>query len=281
MLTPVIPAKRYLERRAPHLHAATKAQINECYAKKRSGDPQFQDLTAAMKTRLRATVGEQHWKKGHDYFHHFRKMNDMRQTTQPAGRRRRGVGLSADGAARFADQGESPFGNAATSSMDSGGVNGASSGATASAATMLLGRDEDPFDTMVSSITNPSTLESYARNVSMSPHNFSDFHYPFGCDHCDVKFVTNHKAKKHERKCKKNNRKNVKAEKVKAEKKAVKEKAEKEEGDDVEEAEEITYTSYRPAKLKYGKDHPGELFMVLRVQSFVTTGIGMCLEQAL
>jgi len=33
----------------------------------------------------------------------------------------------------------------------------------------------------------------------------------------------------------------------------------------VEEAEEITHTSYRPAtaKLKYGKDHPGELFMVL------------------
>ena len=106
------------------------------------------------------------------------------------------MGLNADGAAHFADQGESPFGNAATSSMDSGGVNGASSGATASAATMLLGRDKDPFDTMVSSFTNPSTLESYARNVSMSPHNFSDFHYPFGCDHCDVKFAMNHKAKK-------------------------------------------------------------------------------------
>ena len=28
-------------------------------------------------------------------------------------------------------------------------------------------------------------------------------------------------------------------------------------GDAVEEAEEITYTSYRPKKLVYGKDHPG------------------------
>ena len=32
---------------------------------------------------------------------------------------------------------------------------------------------------------------------------------------------------------------------------------EREEGDDVEDAEEISYTSYRPGKLKYGKDHPG------------------------
>lgn len=39
---------------------------------------------------------------------------------------------------------------------------------------------------------------------------------------------------------------------------------EKEDGvdDDIEEAEEITYTSYRPSKLKYGKDHPGTYIML-------------------
>mmetsp|Transcript_22735 Transcript_22735/g.41711 ORF Transcript_22735/g.41711 Transcript_22735/m.41711 type:complete len:169 (+) Transcript_22735:459-965(+) len=166
----------------------------------------------AMKTQLRATVGEQHWKKGHDYFNHHRKMEEMRQNTQLVGRtmetlrrRRRGNAATAGvngAAARFADQGENPFGNnaATASSMGSGAVNGAASmnGATASAATMLLGRDEDPFDAMVSSITNPSALESYARNVSMSPNTFSDFGYPanFGCNHCDEKFVTHHTDKK-------------------------------------------------------------------------------------
>ena len=133
--------------------------------------------------------------------------------------------------ARFTEQGEDPF--------------------DASAASMILGRDEDPFDAMASSITDPSTLESYARNLSLSPND-------------------SRTAKKHERKCKKDTRKKAKAEKIKAKKNAAKEK---EEGDDIEDAEEITYTSYRPAKLKYGKDHPGELLMVLRVQS--------CFEHAL
>lgn len=57
-------------------------------------------------------------------------------------------------------------------------------------------------------------------------------------------------------------RKKVKAEqrgqqqqqKVKAEKQKAKEKEEGEE--DVEEADEITYTSYKPQKVKFGVDHP-------------------------
>jgi len=112
-------------------------------------------------------------------------------------RRRRGNAAAAPSmgsggvnrTARYADQGENLFAI--------GGVNGAAS-IGASAATILLGRDEDPFDAMVSSIKNPSTLESFARNVSMAPNNFSEFDYAanFGCNHCDEKFVTHHTDKK-------------------------------------------------------------------------------------
>lgn len=72
----------------------------------------------------------------------------------------------------------------------------------------------------------------------------------------NVKFATNHKAKKHERKCKKTIGRTAKQKRSRRRRRPWKKKAEKEEGDDVEEAEEITYTSYRPAKLKYGKDYP-------------------------
>jgi hypothetical protein len=55
------------------MHAAAKAQIKECYKKNKSGDPLFCSLTTSMKTRLRSTVGELHWKKAHNYLEHFLK----------------------------------------------------------------------------------------------------------------------------------------------------------------------------------------------------------------
>ncbi|KAL7542501.1 hypothetical protein ACHAXR_011829 [Thalassiosira sp. AJA248-18] len=148
------------------------------------------------------------------------------------------------------------------------------------------GNDTDPFEAMALSITEGGRMTMNARKVSMSPtttntdtqgyindndlmmnmmnmdnshstnhHRFIGMtHKPFSCAHCDERFRTYRRAKRHQRQCSgKKNR--VKAErKVKAETKQP--TKEKEEGDDVEEAEEITYTSYRPAKLKYGKDHP-------------------------
>ena len=107
---------------------------------------------------------------------------------------------------------------------------------------------------------------NYARKVSMSPPTINGSsadssatsNKPFGCRHCSERFDNIRASRRHEKKCKKKQKK-VKAEKkVKGEEKlsAESDGNEKEEAEDVEEAEEITYTSYRPMKLNFGKDHP-------------------------
>ena len=53
------------------MHIKAKAQIKECYEKKKSGDPNYSSLTTSMNIRLRQTVGETHWKVAHDYLDHF------------------------------------------------------------------------------------------------------------------------------------------------------------------------------------------------------------------
>jgi len=83
------------------------------------------------------------------------------------------------------------------------------------------------------------------------------------CSLCSERFVTQNQRRKHEKKCREEQRKKkIKAERgrgggqsdlFKAEKPPAKEM---EEGEDVEEADEITYTSYQPQKLKFGMDHP-------------------------
>ena len=65
--------KRYLEQRDKAMHKKAKEDIRVCYEKSKSGDPQFKSITESMKVRLRATVGEMHWKKAHDYLNNFLK----------------------------------------------------------------------------------------------------------------------------------------------------------------------------------------------------------------
>lgn len=65
--------KRYLERRDINIYTQAKAKIKECYAKNKAGDPMFRSLTASMKAGLRLTVGEEYWKKCHDYLTHALK----------------------------------------------------------------------------------------------------------------------------------------------------------------------------------------------------------------
>ena len=55
------------------MHTKAKAQIKECYERNKARDPAFVSLTTSMKSRLRATVGDQYWKKAHDYLDHFLK----------------------------------------------------------------------------------------------------------------------------------------------------------------------------------------------------------------
>lgn len=109
---------------------------------------------------------------------------------------------------------------------------------------------------------------STSARVSMSPTE--SYHVPyaarsnqFSCSLCTQTFATHFQKRKHEKRCRKKQRKKkVKAERsgrgnqvvVKAEKQKAKEKEEGEE--DVEEADDITYTSYRPQKLRFGVDHP-------------------------
>lgn len=112
-------------------------------------------------------------------------------------------------------------------------------------------------------------VTSTSARVSMSP---TMNHVPsaisaarsnkFSCSLCPQKFATQFQRRKHEKRCRKTQRKKkVKAERsgrgnqvVKAEKQEAKEKEEG--GEDVEEADDITYTSYRPQKLRFGVDHP-------------------------
>jgi len=64
---------RYLEQRDLNMHVKAKAQIKECYEKNKIGDPNFRSLTLSIKTRLRQTVGEAHWKKAQEYLDGFLK----------------------------------------------------------------------------------------------------------------------------------------------------------------------------------------------------------------
>lgn len=99
----------------------------------------------------------------------------------------------------------------------------------------------------------PSTVSAAARSNK------------FSCSLCPQTFPTQFLRRKHEKRCRKKmqrkKKKKVKAERlgrgnqvVKAEEQKAKEKEEGEE--DVEEADDITYTSYRPQKLRFGVDHP-------------------------
>jgi len=106
------------------------------------------------------------------------------------------------------------------------------------------------------------SLSPTMNNHAAGPLTAATLKKRYGCSLCSERFITQNQKRKHEKKCRKKQRKRIKAEQqrsgrgvgqVKAEKQPVKEK---EEGEDVEEADEITYTSYKPQKLKFGMDHP-------------------------
>ena len=62
---------RYLEQRDPAMHARAKVAIREYYGRnKKLGSA---DFTRNLKAHLKATVGETHWRKAHNYLEHFWK----------------------------------------------------------------------------------------------------------------------------------------------------------------------------------------------------------------
>ena len=71
------------------MHVKAKAQIKKCYEKNKSGDPNFRSLRTSMKARLRETVGEDYWKKAHDYLDHFLKQKMMAERRNAENRKRR------------------------------------------------------------------------------------------------------------------------------------------------------------------------------------------------
>ena len=88
----------------------------------------------------------------------------------------------------------------------------------------------------------------------------------YSCSLCPQKFYSEYQKRKHEKKCRKKHQKKMKRErergqKVKAEKSSNNNDKEMEEGGGggggvEEEADEITYNSYKPQKLTFGMDHP-------------------------
>jgi len=64
---------KYLEQRDTAMHTRAKAEIKDCYEKNKNGDPAYTSLTHSMKARLKVTVGDEYWKKAHNYLEHFFK----------------------------------------------------------------------------------------------------------------------------------------------------------------------------------------------------------------
>jgi hypothetical protein len=113
------------------------------------------------------------------------------------------------------------------------------------------------------SVKREKYATSTTARVSLSPTPMNNNQKnSYECSICSATFYNFTNKRRHEKKCRKAQRKKIKAErrmgnKVKAEGAATKQPAkEKEEGEDVEEADEITYTSYKPQKVTYGHDHP-------------------------
>ena len=103
---------------------------------------------------------------------------------------------------------------------------------------------------------------SHEIGCTLNPNKNTKATTSYECSICSTKFHNFTTKRRHEKKCRKAQRKKIKAErrmgnKVKAEGAATKQPAkEKEEGEDVEEADEITYTSYKPQKVTWGHPHP-------------------------
>ena len=114
------------------------------------------------------------------------------------------------------------------------------------------------------SVKREKYATSTTARVSLSPTPMNNNKKnTYECSICSATFYNFTNKRRHEKKCRKAQRKKIKAElrmghKVKAEgAAATKQPAkEKEEGEDVEEADEITYTSYKPQKVTFGHDHP-------------------------
>lgn len=113
------------------------------------------------------------------------------------------------------------------------------------------------------SVKREKYATSTTARVSLSPTPMNNNQITYECSICSTKFHNFTTKRRHEKKCRKAQRKKIKAErrmgnKVKSEgAAATKQPAkEKEEGEDVEEADEITYTSYKPQKVTWGHPHP-------------------------
>lgn len=73
---------KYLENKDPNMHARAKQVIRECAEKNKKKEHGFESVTASMKTRLRATVGESYWKRAEGYLTHFQtKMLERKKAT--------------------------------------------------------------------------------------------------------------------------------------------------------------------------------------------------------
>ena len=70
---------KYLEQKDPQMHTRARHVIRECAEKSKKKEQGYESVTASMKTRLRATVGEQYWKRAEDYLTHFQQKMQERK----------------------------------------------------------------------------------------------------------------------------------------------------------------------------------------------------------
>ena len=76
---------RYLEQKDPSLHQQAKAIIKDCADRNRRQERGYESVTAAMKERLKALVGDTHWRKTEMYLKHLLEQKKKQQASQAAG----------------------------------------------------------------------------------------------------------------------------------------------------------------------------------------------------
>ena len=76
---------KYLENKDPQMHIQARQVIRECADKSKKKEQGYESVTSSMKTRLRATVGEQYWKRAEAYLAHFQQKAHERNKDKSAG----------------------------------------------------------------------------------------------------------------------------------------------------------------------------------------------------
>jgi len=73
---------KYLEQKDLPMHASAKDVIRECAEKNKNKEKGYESVTASMRKRLRATVGEHYWKRADSYLEHFQEIQRRKKVQQ-------------------------------------------------------------------------------------------------------------------------------------------------------------------------------------------------------